>query len=971
MKKIASFLVLLAFVLTCVMPPHGYAQSMSALGLMPEPGAMVTLTPAYEPATLKAMTMDPNDPFKFNFVIDRGDENLTAGQKQTEYAKLAKYFLAALAVPDTDQWVNLSPYEEDRIIPENFGKTEMGRDLLAQDYLLKQIASTLTNPDTDLGRKFWDNVYAKAHEKFGTAEVPTDMFNKVWAIPDKALVYEQANMVYIVSSHLKVMLDADYLASKQADLVSAREDISRQVMRKIILPALEKEINEGKSFAPVRQVYSGMLLATWYKRTLRETILGKLYADQGKVKGIDHDPKINREIWAKYVHAFQKGAFSMIKEDVDKYTGEIMPRKYFSGGLNGCAGLGFNKIGKAGAVKDSTARAGRLDRAEVQLKKPIENTQYDDGDNGADGKTGLWWLALAGISLAVAINAFLPRSYQGAKDGVRLDSAVNVSQWKVRSATYIDDTGNVKVINIPQIQDDYNLYRVPVKDTTDDKAMEDVPVIKMDLVNGVYVKGNEEERLYDADKMANAIDAVLKVMQEHQVAEQVITNSMGKQVFLLASGNVMRDNFESLPDIWRLYRQTLPEHLSWRIDFVLGKETIAGERKDVWYVEFKHTADAENFEELKQDIVEVLEMVRQKIRNPEAETESDIEHVNMEQVKAVYVHQSGAGQTLYDWDAVSSAIATVVGSMARRYVAGNVISSSRGKKILLLASGQLMSLFYKSYSCIWSLYEQTLPEAQREQITFVQGKEMVSGERQDVWYAEFDRAVTDEELEQLRQDIVNKLQGMITERRQGYASQLKETMHFIHRLPAPRRDLDAENNGMLSWPGLALLKGLGLSDTQSVKATKFVTIEPTGEVMPVDENLLKEIRENRIAVYEGTSGQLELLKLVDKKYMRLDLAMRSNEDGLTNDNVMEVRGVDKEDKILKKRRGDLAQAGNIEQLKKGGIDLAQSNLDLEIRRDGKGMVLPLAQQNLERIHLEGLVPQVLSITPASVAELFR
>ena len=80
--------------------------------------------------------------------------------------------------------------EADRIIPDNFGLTEMGRDLLAQDYLLKQIASSLSNPDTDLGKKFWDGVYAKAFNQFGTTDIPTDTFNKVWVTPDTAEVYE-------------------------------------------------------------------------------------------------------------------------------------------------------------------------------------------------------------------------------------------------------------------------------------------------------------------------------------------------------------------------------------------------------------------------------------------------------------------------------------------------------------------------------------------------------------------------------------------------------------------------------------------------------------------------------------------------------------------------------------------------------------------------------------------------------------
>ena len=57
--------------------------------------------------------------------------------------RLVKYFLAALTIPEKDLWVNLSPYEKDRVITDEFGSTEMGRDLLAQDYMLKQLTSSL------------------------------------------------------------------------------------------------------------------------------------------------------------------------------------------------------------------------------------------------------------------------------------------------------------------------------------------------------------------------------------------------------------------------------------------------------------------------------------------------------------------------------------------------------------------------------------------------------------------------------------------------------------------------------------------------------------------------------------------------------------------------------------------------------------------------------------------------------------
>ncbi|PIW59786.1 MAG: hypothetical protein COW13_04265, partial [Candidatus Omnitrophica bacterium CG12_big_fil_rev_8_21_14_0_65_50_5] len=94
------------------------------------------------PVLLKGLTIDRNDPFQFEFLIDAGDA-VGAGSKPVltqgrvtnpplhdESLKLIKYFLASLTLPEKDLWVNLSPYEHDRIIPGVFGQTEMGRDLL-------------------------------------------------------------------------------------------------------------------------------------------------------------------------------------------------------------------------------------------------------------------------------------------------------------------------------------------------------------------------------------------------------------------------------------------------------------------------------------------------------------------------------------------------------------------------------------------------------------------------------------------------------------------------------------------------------------------------------------------------------------------------------------------------------------------------------------------------------------------------
>src|SRR5262249_34595048 len=134
--------------------------------------------------------------------------------------RMIKYFFAALTVPDKDIWVNLSPYEKDRMVVPSLGQTAMGRDLLAQDYLLKQLTASMIYPQKALGKAYWDTVYRKAKELFGTTQVPVNTFNKVWIVPQKVSVYERGQTAFIVDGHMKVMLDEDYLSLQKHEAVS-------------------------------------------------------------------------------------------------------------------------------------------------------------------------------------------------------------------------------------------------------------------------------------------------------------------------------------------------------------------------------------------------------------------------------------------------------------------------------------------------------------------------------------------------------------------------------------------------------------------------------------------------------------------------------------------------------------------------------------------------------------------------------
>ncbi|MCA9398311.1 MAG: hypothetical protein KC618_01090, partial [Candidatus Omnitrophica bacterium] len=306
---------------------------------LPVPGSVVPLSPVYIPPALRGMKVYPENPLNFDFILDTGDSDFDDNRLRQESNKLIKYFLATLTVPADDLWVNLSPYEADRIIPNGFGVTEMGRDLLAQDYILKQLTASLLNPEDELGGRFWEKIYQVAADRYGVKDIPIDTFNKVWIVPDKAVVYQNGNAAFIGESHLKVMLEKDYFAfiqgrEFQEEPTKELGNVSAAIIKEIIIPEIEKEVNTGENFAPVRQIYHSMILASWFREKIKDSILNNIYVGQNKVDGIDiEDKAVAEKIYSQYLEAFQKGVYDYIREEYDPQTQNVVARHYFSGGV--------------------------------------------------------------------------------------------------------------------------------------------------------------------------------------------------------------------------------------------------------------------------------------------------------------------------------------------------------------------------------------------------------------------------------------------------------------------------------------------------------------------------------------------------------------------------------------------------------------------------------------------------------------
>ena len=323
-QKIINCVVAGTFLMQSLLPV-AYVQAQN-MPVLPAVGTFVPVTSAYQPPLLVGLAVDSEDPLQFEFFVDGGEEDLLAQEFEAQSMQLIKYFMAALTTPEDEMWVNLSPDEPDRIVPDAFGTTAMGRDLLAQDYMLKQLTASLMHPDFESGKEFWKKIYAQA----GAQNIASDLFNKVWIVPEKAQVYVHENRVFVVDSHLKVMLEDDYKGIK-----GQRDRGIKDIVHNVLLPEIEREVNEGKTFAKLRQIYNALILATWYKKNLKASILGQYFVDQNKTDGLEiEQADAAQTIYDQYLQSLQQGVFNFIQEEVDHETQEVLPRKYFAGGID-------------------------------------------------------------------------------------------------------------------------------------------------------------------------------------------------------------------------------------------------------------------------------------------------------------------------------------------------------------------------------------------------------------------------------------------------------------------------------------------------------------------------------------------------------------------------------------------------------------------------------------------------------------
>ena len=107
-KRIISSMIMVAFAFTMIMPPSNWAQSLPGApgtaispttinGLnLPLPGVMISTSMKYTPVIVTGITIFPEDPLQFDFIINSGDDHFQGEDLKKEAKKLINYLMGDL-----------------------------------------------------------------------------------------------------------------------------------------------------------------------------------------------------------------------------------------------------------------------------------------------------------------------------------------------------------------------------------------------------------------------------------------------------------------------------------------------------------------------------------------------------------------------------------------------------------------------------------------------------------------------------------------------------------------------------------------------------------------------------------------------------------------------------------------------------------------------------------------------------------
>ncbi|MDD5080081.1 MAG: hypothetical protein PHH68_07190 [Candidatus Omnitrophica bacterium] len=253
--------------------------------------------------------------------------------------RLMDFFILGLNVREDKFWANLTPGDPDNIIDPDLAGTPLGEVMLRADLRLKKDFCELTNPQfSQSGKKYWAALSEKAAE-LGIKKIPA--MNRVWIVPEEAAVYEARNGAYITESRLKVCLKINYSAGLLKDgggkAYGELSEYAGELVRDIILPELDKRVNEDFLYADLRQVNRALILARWYNNKFGD---GRGFNLKNTLTASSR-PEINagllkKQIYDDYMDSLSNGEYVVVgPSGWSSALDYLRPKKrYISGGVD-------------------------------------------------------------------------------------------------------------------------------------------------------------------------------------------------------------------------------------------------------------------------------------------------------------------------------------------------------------------------------------------------------------------------------------------------------------------------------------------------------------------------------------------------------------------------------------------------------------------------------------------------------------
>ncbi|MCX5707967.1 MAG: hypothetical protein NTY14_03180 [Candidatus Omnitrophica bacterium] len=289
----------------------------------------------YRPLHLRYLSLESDN--SLNLLFDKGNLRQQSEIEQ-QSPELLRYFLIGLSLPNEAFWVNLRPDAPDNVIDRDLAKTDMGKVMLEADLQLKKDTALYTSPNTKQGRLYWDRLYKKAEELFGSENVSIPTLSRPWIVPGEIIISETATGAYVYKAQLKVMLEQDYLKDSSAfDFKDARFNelnaYASGLMRELVIPAVTKEINSSKKYAALRQVYYSLIFSQWFKQKKSGTASPySIRIDSRDLQGLTSSSPWSKDTYFNaYRDSFNKGEYN-IQENVTSASGMDI-RNYVSGGM--------------------------------------------------------------------------------------------------------------------------------------------------------------------------------------------------------------------------------------------------------------------------------------------------------------------------------------------------------------------------------------------------------------------------------------------------------------------------------------------------------------------------------------------------------------------------------------------------------------------------------------------------------------